>query len=268
MTIKSRKYTIALVLMALVGNCNAEQVKQTHDSLFADTWRTIKEDHSEFYSSKRLTRFAVGTAIAATLANTSADKSLQNWFQNDVRSDRTNSMASASKNFGDYKHVLPAILISGFAGSYLETRFQHSAIGNWGKRSMRAYLLGVPMLWSSQIFTGASRPGENSGSGWQSFNDNNGVSGHAFTGAVPFLTMARLNEDNIYLKTLFYAASTLTAISRINDNAHYFSQAALGWLLAWEATDAVADNDYRRERLRIKAMQVKDGYGLQIGMRW
>ena len=76
-----------------------------------------------------------------------------------------------------------------------------------------------------------------------------------------------MNDDNRLLKYLFYGASTLTAVSRINDNAHYLSQAALGWYLAWEATDTVADRD-KRNHLAFTPMPVNDGYGINVSMQW
>ena len=42
--------------------------------------------------------------------------------------------------------------------------------------------------------TGASRPADGQGSHWHMFNDNNGVSGHAFIGAIPFLAAAEMVE--------------------------------------------------------------------------
>jgi hypothetical protein len=49
-------------------------------------------------------------------------------------------------------------------------------------------VVGAPPLYVMQQVTGSSRPGEGSaGSHWHFLNDNNGVSGHAFIGAVPFL---------------------------------------------------------------------------------
>ena len=66
--------------------------------------------------------------------------------------------------------------------------------------------------------------------------------------AVPFLTIARMNEENKPVKYLALLASTFTAWSRINDNAHYFSQAALGWYLAYESVDAVFDADEKTKR--------------------
>ncbi len=41
-----------------------------------------------------------------------------------------------------------------------------------------------------------------------------------------------------YKKALFYGLSALPALSRINDDEHYASQALLGWYLAYLSTRA------------------------------
>jgi hypothetical protein len=85
--------------------------------------------------------------------------------------------------------------------------------------------------------TGGSRPSEGE-SYWRPFNGDNGVSGHAFLGGVPFLTAARMTDDP-YIKGALYFFSALPALSRINDDKHYASQAFLGWYLAWLSVRAV-----------------------------
>jgi len=61
--------------------------------------------------------------------------------------------------------------------------------------------------------TGASRPSEGD-SKWRPLKDSNGLSGHAFIGAVPFITAAKMN-DNPYIKTILYGFSVLPGLTRI-----------------------------------------------------
>ena len=69
------------------------------------------------------------------------------------------------------------------------------------------------------------------------------------------------------LKYIFYTTSTLTAFSRVNDDAHYFSQTALGQYIAWEVSDAFFDRE-NKKRYDMFPMAVHDGYGINIGMQW
>ena len=83
------------------------------------------------------------------------------------------------------------------------------AVGLWGERSMSAFVVGAPPVMLLQRLTGSSRPGETShDSSWSFWSDNNGVSGHAFMSALPFVTAAKATESPLW-KTVFYAGSTL-----------------------------------------------------------
>jgi len=53
---------------------------------------------------------------------------------------------------------------------------------------------------------------------------------------------------NGLLRYVLYAASTLTAWSRMNDDGHYTSQAMLGWFMAWESVGAVSESDKDKQK--------------------
>lgn len=78
-------------------------------------------------------------------------------------------------------------------------------------------------------------------------NDSNGVDRHAFIDSVPFLTIAYINNNNALIKYSAYIASTLAAVSRINDNQHYLPQAILGWYLGWKSVDSICTADSKKK---------------------
>ena len=80
---------------------------------------------------------------------------------------------------------------------------------------------------------------------WHPFRRANAVSGHAYIGAIPFITAAQMTDKPV-VKGLFYVLSTVCAWSRINDDAHYLSQAVLGWYLAYLSVRAVTKTESRR----------------------
>ena len=232
-------------------------------------WTTVKTDYSEFYSTDRFIRMGIVFAGGAAMANTSFDQNFQNDYQNNTRSTQTDDYAKTAKLFGEGKYLIPLSIISAYAGEYISGTTE-SALGTWGQRTARAYFVGGPSVLATQILTGASRPAEPPfKSDWKPFNDSNGVSGHAFIGAVPFLTIAHMNDDNNFIKYSAYFISTFPAISRINDDAHYLSQAILGWYLGWESVDAVFTVDSKKKSsLRIQPVVGVDSYGLQLSMLW
>ena len=141
------------------------------------------------------------------------------------------------------------------------------AVGEWGQRSLRTVLVGAPPMLAMQYIIGASRPGETSASShWKPFDDNNGVSGHAFIGAVPFISAAKMTDDSLW-KAGLYFASALPAISRINDDAHYSSQVILGWWMAYLAANAVDGTQLAKKNLTIAPMLLSEAVGVGIVYR-
>ncbi len=118
-----------------------------------------------------------------------------------------------------------------------------NTISRWGRRNFEALCIGLPMLWTTQRVLGANRPlSENASPRWRPMQADNSASGHAFMAAVPWLVFARGLDHRIY-SLLARAASVLTGWSRINDRKHYLSQVVLGWVIAWNAVEAVTGED-------------------------
>ena len=230
-------------------------------------WTDVKRDYSEFYSSDRFIRMGIVFTGGAIMANTSIDQDFQNRNAGNIFSvDDSYSI----KQFGEGKILIPLSLISAGISSYLNDGSELTGIGKWGERTARAYFVGGPTVLTTQLLTGASRPSEDKKiSDWKPFNDANGVSGHAFIGSVPFLTIAYMNKDNAFIKYSAYLASTLAAASRINDNQHYLSQAILGWYLGWESVDSVYSVELKtKNSVHVQPMLGADSYGIQLSMQW
>jgi len=234
---------------------------------------TISDDYGSFYSHDRLVRLGIAFGLGAVAANTNIDEGIRIWYRDNVRSDRTNAWASdpnktlafKAKFFGEGKYMVPVALLAASV-NYIDT---DTAIGSWGANASRAYITGLPAMWFMQYATGASRPGETpEGSIWRPFKDGNGVSGHSFVGAVPFLTIAQMNPDNNYIKYASYLASAAAGWSRINDDKHYTSQVVLGWYMAYEAVDAVFDNNQKKKGFAVTPMVGIDGFGLIAKTTW
>lgn len=242
----------------------------TEQFLHVDT-DSITSEYAQFYSPDRLTRFAVVLSSASLLANTSADENVHEWYQGGVRSSGSDSVSRVSKLFGEGSVMIPLSMIAASAGHFFDSddSEEPSSIEEWGERTRRAYALGAPALLMLQGMTGGTRPGNSpTGARWNPYAADNGVSGHAFIGAVPFLSLARMHEDEPALKYAFYALSGLAAWSRVNDDDHYLSQAVLGWYLAWEATEESRTVRRKPDSWTIRPTVSSDGYGIYIGVRF
>ncbi len=170
--------------------------------------------------------------------------------------------------------MIPALFIGHFAARAYFEDGKDSWLGRWTERSLRGYLVGAAPLLLAQ-YTGGSRPkerpegdgdGDDYSSLWIIGSDTNGASGHAFIGAVPFITAAKMT-DSIPAKIGWYALSTLPAWSRVHTGAHYPSQVLLGWGLAYFASEAVrrteSDNNFD-----LAIVPTSDGIFISLGWQF
>lgn len=224
-------------------------------------------DYQNFYSRPNLRKLALALAIAAPLANTDADDRFQRWYQRHVRSPRTDRWAKVGNMLGEHNLTVPVMVAAAAAGKLLEDHEAAQWAGDWGKRSIRALMVGSPTILVFQFGLGAGRPDEYDGSShWRPFHDKNGVAGHGFVGAIPFLTAAGMTE-NRPLRALLFAGSFGTCCARINTDSHFLSQSILGWSIAYLAVQSVTqtESDYRRWQLvPLEMPQGGTGVGLMI----
>lgn len=253
---KRIEITLFMIVLSVSSSAWGGEIGTIKDNVF--------RDYKNFYSIKNFEKLAIGIGIAAPIANTTADREIQHWYQDSIRSDATDDFSRVVRQLGDGKIVIPAYLGVAILGRLSEKTKVGSIGYQWGQRTLRAFLVGAPTLLFFQNFLGASRPCEGMDSHWHPFEDNNAVSGHSFMGAVPFITAAKM-MDNMYLKSGLYLASVLCGLSRINDNKHFFSQVALGWWLGYLAVEGVNKTEGARE-VAIGPLLIPKGIGMQIGL--
>jgi len=207
----------------------------------------------------------IGVAGAAVFANTNMDMYIRNKYQDDLRSHGTDEVAKIF-NLSDAALVLVTVPV--YVGTYGAGLYLHnSTMEDWARKSVRATVVGGPALLFLATATGADRPTEGD-SHWKPFQNIHGASGHAFIGGIPFITAAKMSE-NPYQKAIFYGLSTLPGLSRINDDEHYFSQAALGWYLAYLSCAVVEKGTDRREgRVHVQLAPVPKGIAITVQKRY
>jgi len=228
---------LILLLLSLASQCRAENIPS-----LGQATDLVKTDFGNFYlDPSNLIRLGIGLAGAGLFANTNMDQQIRDKYQEDLRSDGTDRIAKIAKVPGEGLVAVPLYIGAYGAGIF----FRNPAMEEWAQRSFRATAVGIPAVFFLQNAIGSGRPPDG-GSEWRPFQDNEGVSGHAFIGGIPFITAARMS-DNPYAKGAFYGLSILPGLSRINDDYHYFSQAAMGWYLAYLSCRATQKTDKERE---------------------
>jgi len=238
-------------------------------TLVADVVTMVKSDYTNFYGESNLQSLALAFSVGAVGANSSWDQNVQNWYQRNWRNSFTDELSTVFKFWGEGDYLVPLSVMMGSLNLlHLESEFINS-LALWGERNARAYLVGAPFVLLMQRITGGSRPSETDGSSqWDFFADENGVSGHAFMGAVPFLTIAEMNSENKIVYWTSSLLSTLPALSRLNDNKHYFSQAFLGWFMAKQAVQVVSNTAKEEPKLTLIPFIRRQDLGVMIGIDW
>jgi membrane-associated phospholipid phosphatase len=234
--------------------------------------RMTRSDFTNFYLSREnLFCFGAGLMFHAVISNTSADQNLRNWYQDEVRSTGTDNLSSIAKFLGEGRYSIPFFGIT--AGVYcLSQKFCEpcqflGVAGDYSTRVLRSYAVGAPTLLLFQSMLGCSRPGENSyNSSWRFFRDDNSLSGHTFIGAVPFLVAASMT-NRFWLRFILFVGSTFAGLSRINDDAHYFSQVAIGWSVAYLSVRAVAQTNktFDQNNSNIKIFPILESKYIGLG---
>ena len=214
-----------------------------------DTWAEMEvrlrrdillslDDYGQHYAPGNLAWMGLGIGLAAPLAHTPADRSVRNWYQRRAHGRTLDHAADVVGIAGQLWVVGPVCLEAlALCGMADEDYFRDGGLHEWSNRSLRAIAVGFPPVVALYGLLGSGRP-DRGDSRWHPFRDIRGVSGHTFTGAVPFLTAAAMT-DNPLLKVSLLAGSFATGWSRMHMDRHYLSQIALGWWMAYFAVRSV-----------------------------
>jgi hypothetical protein len=229
----------------------------------------VAEDYRNFYGCESLVCLTAAFGAGALMANTGFDDTMQSAWMRGVEPTGVGTFFSGCKDIGEGRYVLPIFGVAAATGLVFEGNPAGDVVGEWGSRTLRMFIVGGPPVYVLQMATGASRPSEGDGSQWHFWNDNNGVSGHAFIGAIPFLAAADMVESPL-LKGTLYVCSTFVGFSRMTDNAHYPSQIFLGWYLAWASSRAVdvTETHFAGMEVRVIPLPIADMGGLALEARW
>jgi len=191
----------------------------------------INTDYREFYLNRdAFFMIGAGMGLSAIMANTSFDREVQKYYQDNLRSPGTDRVSDIVETPGAWQVTIPCLALTSIIS-------EEGKIHECSTRTLRAILVGAPAVLALQRIKGSSRPSEGD-SKWHPFKDSNGVSGHAFIGSIPFITAGMLSEDK-KIKALFYTFSMLPGLARMNNNKHYFSQIASGWYIGYLSSKAV-----------------------------
>lgn len=233
-----------------------------------DFGQRLWKDQQNLYDLDTIAPFAIAVGGAAIIANSGIDREFAEDYQEHIFNDGTDKASSWVKWMGDGRYTLPILGVATALSIYVPEDDVWGPVGSWGQRSLRATATGALPLWVMQRVIGSGRPGlDDNNYSWAFWDHHNGVSGHTFISAVPFITAARMVE-NPWAKAGLYLGSTLTGWSRINDHDHYLSQVLLGWFLAYLSVDAIFDTDAQAVGWHLVSIPAHHGQGVGLEYRF
>ena len=230
---------------------------------FIRAWLVVRDDLRRQYTGRGLLRLLLGFLAGAILANTPLDQWMEAAYRNRIHSETKTAKACqwVTRQLGDRYVVMLAPAVAVGVCLLAPANPAAAAVGSWGARFVRAFLVATPATYGATWLLGGDRPKNGHGSAWQPLRRvEKGISGHAMAGATPFLAAAGMTANPV-AQTVLYACSGLTAWSRVDSRSHYPSQIFLGWWMAFLAARAVRRSGPCTSTVRPVAVTVNNRPG-------
>lgn len=197
--------------------------------------------------------------IGVTMGLYAYDQDVQDWTQ-EKRNNDTDKIASFAKPFGDGRYILPAMGAFYLYGYLFED-----------ERARRTVFLGLESFLVSGIFIQAiklsghrHRPGSgDSHDTWEGpgffASDLSFPSGHSSSAFSIATILANEYDETAFIPPLAYGMAALTALSRVNDNAHWASDVFLGSAIGYFTAKAVTSLYDGGENGNLVILPMTDG---------
>lgn len=272
-TIFVKKWVITFVMLvftcnvSFAGTSYAEQtsegVSQAEQGTYAyklnnkEYWKGYIADTKRILSSpacwdnKDWIKFSL--IVGATAGLYAADGEIQRWVQ-DNRNKTSDDIASFAKVFGEGTYTLPPLGLLYLYGHYYDN-----------EKARKVAMLSLESFVITGIFTqvikfSSHRHRPSTGDSFKSW-DGPGFSsshlafpsGHSSSAFAIATVVASEYNDTIYVPLLSYGIATLTALSRVNDDAHWASDVFFGSVIGYVTAKAVVSyhRDEKESRLSL-----------------
>ncbi|MFA6584234.1 MAG: phosphatase PAP2 family protein [Elusimicrobiaceae bacterium] len=227
---------LALFLLLFAQNAFAENIAaQAGDAAFTLVKDTGKVVLSPLHYDKN-DWLVFGGVCAAGSALLLADSSIKD-FSRHAKSGFGDSVASAVKRLGDGKYTVPAAAaLYGAAYLYKDEKLQRASA-----LSIESFVIAGLLDNAIKVIVNRPRPSADGKSESQFHKRLNSSfpSGHSATVFAMAGVFAGVYDDKPAVAATAYTLAALTAISRVNDNNHWASDAFIGSALGYFTAKAV-----------------------------
>jgi membrane-associated phospholipid phosphatase len=206
--------------------------------------------------------------IGATVGLYAYDQNIHDWTQK-RRGETTDNISRLAKSFGEGQYTVPALGLVYLYGYAVED-----------SKAEKTALLGVESFLISGAFTQVLkysthryRPEDSDRHDrWDgpSFSNSNlsFASGEATVAFSVATVIASEYEDKAWVPPLAYGIATLTALARINDNAHWASDVLVGSAIGYSTAKMIVKLHKKGSNFAVAPAAVGLGQGLAMSYKF
>ncbi len=181
----------------------------------------------------------VSLVVGITAGLYTQDQKIQNWVQEN-RTSTSDRISEFAKPFGDGRYTLPGLGALYLYGHFFENqKAQRTAL-----LSLESFVVSGIIVQAIKFIGHRHRPSSgNPYNAWDGpgFSTSNlsFPSGHSSSAFAIATVIASEYPDKAFVTPLAYGIATLTALSRVNDNAHWVSDVFFGAIIGYFTAKAI-----------------------------
>jgi len=177
--------------------------------------------------------------VGTTVGLYTYDQDIQNWVQKN-RSNTSDKIAKFAKPFGDGKYTLPPLSVFYLLGHF----FKYEKVRKVALLSLESFVVSAIFTETIKYTGHRHRPSTGDphntwdGPGF-STSHLSFPSGHSSSAFAMATVIASEYDDKVFIPPLVYGIAALTALSRVNDNAHWASDVFFGSAVGYFTAKAI-----------------------------
>lgn len=203
-----------------------------------------------------------------------ADEPIRDHWQEDLRNGTTDDIAEIGDTVGEFYNLLPAAGLGFVAGAALGDRNLQAA----SLEAVQTLVIMAGFVKALKYGTQRRRPNASPDSAFEfegpglGGDDKSFVSGHAAYSFAAASVFASAYDDNAFVAPVAYGLAGLSALSRINDDKHWFTDVLVGAAMGVVMGKLVHHTSpFRAEanrRVSVRPYRRSGATGVQISLKF
>ncbi|MEW6103848.1 MAG: phosphatase PAP2 family protein [bacterium] len=234
-----KKWFIVFLLLTAIAKSHSIELNK-------DYFKGYIRDTKSILAPKKSKLINASFVVGATVGLYACDSKIQDWSQEN-RNETSDKIASFAKPFGDGMYTLPPLACLYFYGHF----FENEKLKETSLLSLESFVVSGMFTQIIKLLGHRHRPNtDDPYNTWDgpSFSSSNlsFSSGHSCSAFAIATVIA--SEYKGVISPLAYSIATLTAISRVNDNCHWASDAFFGSYIGYFTAKAIVSSHSEKDK--------------------